>query len=218
MKKPLFRKFLVFGGLLAVAVLLWFFHWQWNLQTLLSLLQKAPPTYLVVTLLIAPLVGVPLSPLLMCLGVVLPFWSALCVATLVIFLHHLIVLAAGQTPMADWLAAKLRGRGLLPASRQQRSFGDNALFIFTTTWIPGISYIFKPVFLLLSGINIRLYLGLATASQVIAALPYLTLGRMTGDGHFFWMGVCLFVIFALAWLIKTRLLARNATIKKRIKE
>lgn len=186
-------------------------HWHLDLSRALEDLQQAPPIYMALVVLIAPLLGVPLSPLLITLAVIFPFWIALGIAALVIFLHHLLVLLLSFSSAAVWLKAKMQKKQLLPPSREASSLLDNALFIFATTWIPGISYIFKPIYIVLSGVDRNLYLGLGTFSQILAALPYLLLGDIAADGAFFWLGVALFVVFGVAWLIKRRLFVRRLT-------
>ena len=112
----------------------------------------------------------------------------------------------------------LRQQQLLPPPRETSSLLDNALFIFTTTWIPGISYIFKPIYIVLSGVHRNLYFSLGTLSQVLAALPYLLLGEIAGGGAFFWFGIALFAVFGAAWLVKRRLCMQRLSTTTEFKE
>ncbi len=208
----------VFIAIALLTVVAFAVHWHLDLNQALEKLQHAPPGYMALVVLVAPLLGVPLSPLLITLAVMFPFWIALGITTVVILLHHLLVLVLSYSSMAGSLKEKMQKKQLLPPSRQASSLVDNALFIFATTWIPGISYIFKPIYIALSGVDRKLYFGLGTLSQVLAALPYLLLGKIAGDGAFFWFGVALFAVFGTAWLIKRRRCARRLFTNTEFKE
>lgn len=185
----------------------------WDLGHWLAWLQRAPPFYVVAAVLVAPLFGVPLSPLLASMTIVFPFWSALWIVTLTIIFHHVLVWLVMRSPAAHWLRVKMYQRHLLPPSREHSSWSDDLLFIFTTTWIPGISYIFKPAYLLLAGIDTRVFLIFGSLSQVVAALPYLLLGQAAGSGHFFWFSLALFLLFALAWVLKRYIFSRRVSLE-----
>lgn len=186
---------------------------SWSLEGALVWLQKAPPVYVVIAVLIAPLFGAPLSPLLTTLTIIFPFWTAFWIANLTIISHHLLVWLMMQSPAAAWLRVKMQQKRLLPPARDNNSLSENLLFIFATAWIPGVSYIFKPVYLLLSGISTKVFFIFGSLSQLVAALPYLLLGQAAGSGHLIWFSIALFLVFALAWVLKRYFVARKLSME-----
>ena len=181
-------------------------------QQLTAWLHDAPALVLVATFVVAPLAGVPLSALLVTLGLAFPFSVALVITAATLLAHHLLLLVLSKTAASRWLQQQLARRRLLPKSRRDKSFIDDVFFIVTATWVPGLSYVFKLGFVALANLPLRTYLVVSTLSQLLAALPFLLLGRAAEEGQFMWAALLIFSFVVLAWLIRHFVIKRRNTL------
>lgn len=175
---------------------------QFDLRPQIDRLAALPSWLLAAIVASAPLAGVPLSVLLIVLGLALPLAPAVSLVVATLIAHHLLVWRLARGAWSQRLHQALSRRGLLPASRAPRRPGDDLLFILAATWVPGLSYIFKVGLTALAGMSFRTYLVAGVVSQTVAALPYLLLGRVAEDANLGAVGAAIFAVAALLWLLK----------------
>lgn len=171
-------------------------------QQTVEWLQQAPPAILVVTLFVAPVFGVPLSVLLVILTLAIPLGPALLITLLAVLTHHALIYSLSQTKASGWLRQQLLKRRFLPQRLEHKTYFDDALFLFVVTWVPGLSYVFKLALIALSGMPARVYFPVGIGSQMLAALPYLLLGKVAEQGDFLLLTVLVFLFTLMAWLLK----------------
>lgn len=175
---------------------------RFDLQGLLERMARMPPWLLLLVVLGAPLAGVPLSALLVVLGAAFPLGASIAIAVITFVIHHLLVFPLSRTRLCRRLRESLARRRLLPPARERTRLGDDLLFIFAATWVPGLSYIFKVALTALAGIPFRTYFIAGVLSQTLAAAPYLLLGQMVETANIAWIGAAVFAIAALSWLLR----------------
>jgi uncharacterized membrane protein YdjX (TVP38/TMEM64 family) len=164
-------------------------------------LRKAPSLAVVSSLLLGPLLGLPLGAFLVAVGIAFPLDGAVEITAATLFVHHLLLFALSKTSASIWLQKQLMQRKLLLTTRANKTFSDNFIFLALASWIPGLSYVVKLVYTALLGIPFRTYVFAGTTTQLIAALPFLILGDAAGKGHLMWAGVLLLILVVLTLLI-----------------
>lgn len=173
-----------------------------DLRAFPAWLETVPHWLLLLIVFGTPLAGMPLSLLLVAVGLAFPLPLGLAVVVAVFVVHHLLIFLLSKTRLYARLRGMLARRRMLPAQRTGGRLGDHLLFILAATWVPGLSYIFKVALTALAGIPFRTYLIGGVLSQTLAAVPYLVLGHLAEHADLAWLAAAVFVIAALAWVLK----------------
>lgn len=184
-----------------------------GIEQLTAWLHSAPRLTLVAAFFIAPLFGVPLSALLVTLSIIFPLPASIALTALTLLGHHALIYGLSKTRVSLWLQAQLSKRRLLPKNRADKRFTDNVFFILTATWVPGLSYIFKVALTAVAGLPLRTYYVVGTLSQLLAALPFLVLGRVAEQGKLVWATLLIFGFIILAWLVRHFVIKRRKTLQ-----
>ena len=152
-----------------------------HLQAFLVWLEGAHPVQLMAVLVIAPIFAVPLAGLLVVVGLALPFPVGLGLTMVALAIHHGFLFALSHTRASRWLRRQLVQRRMLPEQRGEQSLADDFLFVFTATWVPGLSYVFKLAVVLLAGVPARRFFIMSPICQLTSAVPYLLLGEVAQE-------------------------------------
>ena len=169
-------------------------------EHIVTWLRNQPLPLLLALVFILPLTGIPLSILWVVVGAVLSPVTAISFALVLFIGHHLLLYSLLQTSASQWLVSKLPDSKLIQRNTNT-SWWNDFLFIFTITWLPGISYVFKPVAVLIAGVPFDRYLSMSVASQLVAAIPYLFLGQLVDEGHIGLISLAVFAVTLFAWLM-----------------
>ncbi len=154
------RGLLAWTALLALGLIYFWRHRQdlpLNREALLEFGLSLPPSLLVAAFLLLPLVGFPVSPLLLLLGLRFGIAGGMTIAVLGMLFHHVIVHAITQSWMREKMERFLAARGhRIPSIQSQHRLWFTAAF----TAIHGPPYTAKLYLLALTDLPFRYYLGI----------------------------------------------------------
>lgn len=155
------------------------------LHRLLEWISEAPPLVLFAALVIAPLIGIPISPIWIAVGIRMgTFWGTLValVALLLNFtLAYGLAIRFARGRIRSWIERKGKALPSLTA-------GDETRWIILVRITPGFPLFLQNYLLGMAGVNFVRYLLLSLPIQGVYAFLFISLGTsLSGSG--LWRGI-----------------------------
>ena len=158
--------------------------------------ENTPVPLFIALMIILPIIGVPITPFLLVLGIKFGLARGILLMVLIMPVHMIISFAL--TRIAGDLVLGLLSRGSytiprVPADKQIR-------FSFVVAAVPLLPYAVKNFLMPLAGIPFRLYLAMNWSCQTVLALPAVVLGSSVANLNP-WMFILALVGMAILYLV-----------------
>jgi len=158
--------------------------------------ENTPVPLFIALMIILPIIGVPITPFLLVLGIKFGLARGILLMVLIMPVHMIISFAL--TRIAGDLVLGLLSRGSytiprVPADKQLR-------FSFVVAAVPLLPYAVKNFLMPLAGIPFRLYLTMNWSCQTVLALPAVVLGSSVANLNP-WMFILALVGMAILYLV-----------------
>jgi uncharacterized membrane protein YdjX (TVP38/TMEM64 family) len=189
---------------LALALLAWMHRDRIDRESLVALAESLPLPWLLAAYAVLPVIGFPISPLLVVLGLRLGFGGGMAVATAGVCCHHLAAYRLTRGWLHDRLQARLeRGGHRIP----RLDAGHRVWFTVAFAAIHGPPYAVKLHLLALTGIPFRVYFW--AGAPVYAAFCAIPIGAGSAVGNFNAGTIALVVGVSLVLLLAGILIRRR---------
>jgi len=195
----------IVGTICLLALLYWLLHEEASVLMSYAVDEKTPPLLFIGLYIVLPLIGFPISPFLVLLGIKFGGWLGVLIMFAGMPLHLAVALFLSHSFLRSWLRKlfeKLDYRlPKIPANRE-------AWFGFVFMAVPGLSYALKNYILALSGISKRIFLLSGFWVQGIMGVPLVILGDAAAEKHLFLLigiVIVLLLLYAFIYHIRKRL-------------
>lgn len=195
--KPRLNAILIYGlpALAGVLLLAGVAYWHWGEDAMAfmedAVGQKTPPELFVLLYLLLPLIGFPISPFLVLIGV--KFGTLWGVSLMLggMMVHLLVAFLAANSLLRTAIQGVLRKKAYrLPEIPRKRV----VWFSFVFMVVPGLSYSLKNYILALSGLRFRQFFLISLVAQGGMGVPFVIAGGVVAERSILLLAVVLLML------------------------
>lgn len=157
------------------------------------------PIGLIAAYMILPMIGFPILPLLILLGVRFDSLYGSIIMTMIMPLHLSVSYWLSHTHIQKWIRRQAKSRGMtVPELPEKHRFR----FAFLFMAVPGLSYTLKNYLLPMSGLSFFPFLICGWLPQAVLGIPFVVMGAAATQYSFIMLGILALVYTALVLLGK----------------
>jgi len=152
------------------------------------------PIGLIAAYMILPMIGFPILPLLILLGIRFDSLYGSIIMALIMPVHLAVSYWLGHTHIQTWIRRQAKSRGMtIPQLPKKHRFR----FAFLFMALPGLSYTLKNYLLPLSGLSFFPFLICGWLPQALLGIPFVVMGAAATQYSFIMLGILALVYTAL---------------------